>query len=376
MIIIIQRILPHYRRAIFDALHEKVSFRLLHTIQKSFISQSKAKYSVLINSWKPFKSRDLIFLSCLRELSHQKGSIIIHEFSLSILSFHLVFHVGKLVGKKLILWGHGYNRKEGFSPSQSFSDRIRLYYLKRADAVVLYGQQGKEVLSDYIPTDKMFVAANTIDTDLHRYIKQKLDFKGRDNIKKELGISETLNICFIGRLLEDKQVDKLLDLTKILCHTHNLDLRLHIVGDGPMNEALIEQVLLLGLNSHVSFHGNMTDPENSSKYLYISDLMIMPGYVGLSVNHAFCYGCPAVTFAQDENGPFHSPEIEYLIDGQTGFQIPVKDLNVMADTVLEYFSNPIKQIEMRKNCLKMVAEICSKSKMVQGVLEAINYVRL
>ena len=78
--------------------------------------------------------------------------------------------------------------------------------------------------------------------------------------------------------------------------------------------------------NNVVFHGAIHDDVKTGEILFACDMMVMPGYLGLSVNHAFCFDCPVMSFEQQKNGPFHSPEVEYVINNKTGFRRMVKAL--------------------------------------------------
>src|SRR3546814_15903003 len=46
----------------------------------------------------------------------------------------------------------------------------------------------------------------------------------------------------------------------------------------------------------------------------VADALVIPGYVGLAVNHAFAQGLPVVTRRHE----LHSPEVEYIEHGRNG----------------------------------------------------------
>ena len=50
-------------------------------------------------------------------------------------------------------------------------------------------------------------------------------------------------------------------------------------------------------------------------------VLLMPGLVGLVVLNSFAYGLPMVT----TDLPYHSPEIDYLIDGENGVMVKQAD---------------------------------------------------
>jgi glycosyltransferase involved in cell wall biosynthesis len=121
----------------------------------------------------------------------------------------------------------------------------------------------------------------------------------------------------------------------------------------------------------VTFHGWVHDGQKSGALLYASDLMIMPGNVGLAVNHAFMFDCPVVTFLQTEMSP---PEIEYIVDNETGFKIPDFSVEKMAQTIQSYLTNKDLQTSMQKAIRhKMDVELIPEN-MAKGFTDAVEYV--
>jgi glycosyltransferase involved in cell wall biosynthesis len=164
-----------------------------------------------------------------------------------------------------------------------------------------------------------------------------MEKEGRESIKKRLGLNRGNYVCFIGRLLADKQVDYLIDVYELIKKIRS-DTGLLIIGDGPEKNYLEKYVSKKGLKD-IHFLGGIADWEQSGQYLYVSDVMVMPGYVGLSVNHSFCFGLPVITQMSDKDGPFHSPEIEYIIDGETGFICQKGNKEEMTQAITKVFDN-------------------------------------
>jgi len=147
-------------------------------------------------------------------------------------------------------------------------------------------------------------------------------------------------------------------------------IELHFVGDGPLYSKLLRKSS--GLD--VRFWGSITDNIFLGKLLFSSDLMVIPGYIGLSVVHAFCFDCPVITQKESNNGPFHSPEIEYLIDGQTGFIVENRNNEKMINTILNYLlaPNDVKS-QFKENIREILENKCSIENMITGFKKTINY---
>src|SRR5690554_1636239 len=126
-IVIVQRIFPEYRRAVFNELSNKYKLHLIHSKNRSGIKQAHTKYASSVSVIQYGKDETHVFIPCLNLLYKFKSNVIIYEFSIGILSlpFHMLW--AKLTNRKFILWGHGYNRKIGFDPERLQMDRYRLW---------------------------------------------------------------------------------------------------------------------------------------------------------------------------------------------------------------------------------------------------------
>lgn len=373
-VIIVQKIFPEYRKPIFDAIHQKVNFALLHSTNTSGIKQTTSVYSVRVKKLQYGKGETHLFLNVFGYLMKNKPKIVIHELAVGIISLPLVLFAKRVFGYKLILWGHMYNRKAGFNPQKSLSDKYRLWMQKNANAIITYSLREKEELVQHgINADKVFPALNTLNTNKYLPVRDKLGKTGKDSIKQELGFTHQYNLIFIGRLYADKWPQIALEVLHHILKTKPFSVALHFVGSGAMEKQLMEFAYKHSLQSNVFFHGDIYDEITTGQLLFASDMMIMPGCVGLSVNHAFCFDCPVITFKSVDHVPAHGPEIEYIIHGQTGFIVEDRSVAKMAETICEYLNSDEKQASVKVNIRNLIENICPIEKLTNGFIDAINY---
>jgi glycosyltransferase involved in cell wall biosynthesis len=86
-----------------------------------------------------------------------------------------------------------------------------------------------------------------------------------------------------------------------------------MIGKGPQEE-MVRQ--LAERCEWVTYVGPKNDVEKVP-YWALSKVFLMPGLVGLAVLDSFALGVPMVTTAF----PYHSPEIDYLRDGENGVMV-------------------------------------------------------
>lgn len=373
-IVIIQRIFPEYRKPIFDAIHREVDFTLLHSKNTSGIKQTSAPYSIQIKQWQYGKGDTRLFFRVFGFIRRNKPKIIIHELAVGILSLPLVVLARKIFGYKFILWGHTYNRKKGFDPQKSLSDKYRLWLQKKADAIITYSMGEKEELvKNNINGNKIFPGLNTLDTNKFLPIRDSFRKIGKENIKQKLGFTHQFNLIFIGRLYEDKWPQVAIEVLDLLFKKNFLSVGLHFVGSGTMEKSLVDYANKNGLQHNVFFHKEIFDEYKSGELLFASDIMIMPGCVGLSVNHAFCFDCPVITFESNNNIPAHGPEIEYIIHGKTGFIAKNRSVEEMAGIIYNYLSDAPLQDEVKINIRNMIEKTCPIEKLTGAFVDAIYY---
>lgn len=121
-----------------------------------------------------------------------------------------------------------------------------------------------------IKKEKFKIIKNAIDTDKFNY-----DEEVRDNVRSKLGYGDELVVGHVGRFVEVKNHDFLIDLFKNL-NEEIPNARLLLLGDGELKPRMEEKVKELGLTNHVKFMGRQNDIHC---YYQAMDLLIMPSIV-------------------------------------------------------------------------------------------------
>ncbi len=375
-ILILQRLLPHYRTGFF----------------RKFISKYPAAEIVYGQPYKdePLKNSDVqsdsgfnfrrnfyignsvkIFISDIYgKIFRYRPSIVISVFNVGNLNIYLLFLLRFFLKYKLILWSFGYDPEKGFDPEKNFTDKLRLLLSEKADAVIFYWEKGKKEIETYTKSrSHFFVAPNTLDTDRQFSLKNKFDKKGIDEIKKELNVKENFHFVYTGRLLKDKQADILIRAFSVLEKNHP-DCRLSIIGDGPEYSDLKE--LSRDLNSErIFFLGEILDEETTGKWIYISDAFVMPGRLGLSVVHSFCFGTPVIS--QKKNSYYHGEGIGYIKEGVNGFLAEDGNINEITDIMQRIISDHELSAALKQNAFETAVNDCSVDRMLAGFNDAISY---
>jgi glycosyltransferase involved in cell wall biosynthesis len=174
------------------------------------------------------------------------------------------------------------------------------------------------------PSSKIVVIPNGVDTGLFRPIPGS---------KALLGIPErTKMILYVGRLLS--RVKGLNYLFRALCllAARMDNLELHLVGDGPDREHLQASVHELGIQDIVVFHGWVRQTDLPC-YYSAADVTVLP---------SFAEGQPRVMWeAMACGSAFLGTEgvIDDIVDAQTGFLVPPRDVEALAGKLAQILSD-------------------------------------
>jgi len=140
----------------------------------------------------------------------------------------------------------------------------------------------------------------------------------RERMRKHLGADENTVIALCAsRLSLEKDVDFLIRATKKFS---NPNVKVVLVGSGPMEVSLREQVEALGLTQKVLFIGEAQHSEMPNWYA-AADMLVFPSRndtLGLVLIEAMASGLPCV--AIDMNGP-----TEVVRNGETGYLVPFQE---------------------------------------------------
>ncbi|MFC2113490.1 glycosyltransferase [Bacteroidota bacterium] len=251
---------------------------------------------------------------------------------------------------------------------------LRRILIKLSDAAIFYGNNPAHVFSRFIDPKKLFVAPNSLDTIKLREHYKELKEIGIVQIKNDLNNKSRYNLIYLARLLPSKLPDLLPEIVLKLGKYINLeDFMFHIIGDGPEKKILQEKIKTLSLENYFTMHGAVYDNASIGRQLFISDMIVNPGRLGLSLCHGFCYNIPTITFISDNEGPYHAPETEFLTNESTGFTIDDFNIEAMAKQISTYLTDEHLREIIRQNITQLIDEKYNVKEMIKGFKSAIEY---
>jgi glycosyltransferase involved in cell wall biosynthesis len=286
--------------------------------------------------------RSLVYQPVLREILGGRFDAIVVGHEIKFVASMVLFALFRLAGKPVLFWGFGptldtSGHRRG-RVGNALSGLVRAgknAMIRAASGFLAYTPRGAEFVRQAgLSDERITVVYNTIDVEREIAAEAALADVDTGSLRDRLGFRrDSVILAFVGRLTADKQVDLLIEAARRLGEDPGLPpVELAIVGDGPEQERL--ETLARGV-AGCRFFGFLGQPAELAPIFRVSAAVVLPGYVGLTVNHAFAHGRPVIT----RDIPSHSPEIEYLVSGKNGLLLP-PETNAFEEGLREFVRSP------------------------------------
>jgi glycosyltransferase involved in cell wall biosynthesis len=325
-VVVVQPYVPGYRTAFFDHLQARldtanVALEVLYgqapSQQAARRDASSCACAVQVPSLRlPVPGgRTLLW----RQVFHRAASadLVVLEQALRNLEAYPLL-LPRLIGRAsrpsppVAFWGHGRTYTKKTSRLQAVAKDM---VTRQAAWFFAYTEGGAAyIASRGFPRDRITVLRNSVDTTELTLARDRADIQGTPEhaeaaaLRKRYRLEPGRTGLYVGGLDAPKRIPLLLECARRLA-TSLPGFRLLVAGDG-IDRALVEAaasapdspVVALGHSAgrHVALLGA------------VSDVMLMPGRVGLCAVDSFALRTPIVT----TDWPWHAPEVEYLENGR------------------------------------------------------------
>ena len=159
---------------------------------------------------------------------------------------------------------------------------------------------------------------------------------------------EKPRVLFTGRLIERKGIEYLLQAVPKILTKH--DVQFVITGNGDQRDRLVALRDELGLQQSVTFAGFLSKEDLQTEYS-LCDVWVNPGIVdswgdaeGLGVGSIEAYNYRKPVIASAVGG---IPDT--VIDGKTGYLVPEKNSEILADAICDLLADPAKAKRFGRN---------------------------
>lgn len=242
--------------------------------------------------------------------------------------------------KRVAYWGHGRDRQAN---ADSRAGRFKRRSLHWADWWFAYtAGAATYVAGQGFNRARITVVENAVDTRQLRDELASITETERLTMLAEFGWGADARVAvYCGSLYPNKRVDILLNAADAV-HARHAGFRLLIIGGGPSAQEVVE---FAGTRPWVRHVGPKFGREKAV-LLSLAEMWLNPGLVGLGILDAFCAGLPVLT----TDLPLHSPEIEYLVDGENGL-IVQPTVDDFADVIERLLKDAVSLEHLRNGAL-------------------------
>jgi len=341
-VLIIQQIIPEYRKDFFNLLKSELSKDGIELMlvygNKSSSYKSGDHYSTI--DWGKFVFNKTIRLGKI-EICWQpvlkyikyKDLIIVEQANRLVFNY-LIMVLKYFLGIKLGFWGHGRNFKK---VEGSLSNKFTLKYLRNCDWWFAYTKSVKFFLiNNKYPSNKITVVQNAIDTANLR--KELIEIKDNEinELKSQLKIDGDNTAIFCGGMYPEKRITFILKSCHII-KKEIPDFHMIFIGSGvDVNKVKAAADIF----KWIHYLGTKNGKERI-KYFKIATIQLMPGAVGLAILDSFALETPIIT-TRDKS---HGPEIDYLENEKNG---------IITENVLEEYTRITIDILKNKKYLDLI----------------------
>lgn len=183
----------------------------------------------------------------------------------------------------------------------------------------------------------------------------------RKEIRSAWGISDNeIVIGTVGSLIKRKRIINLIESIALIAHISEQPVKCMIVGKGPEKGNLVEIVKIKNLGGEVIFTGFQSD---AISHINALDIFAMPSEnegMPRVILEAMLMGKPVI--ASDITGPS-----ELVVNGETGFLVPVGKTDAIAGAILRLIENPILRERMGEKAKERVTRNFPVEKYVNDV---------
>ncbi len=226
-----------------------------------------------------------------------------------------------------------------------FGKYIARFIVSNSDRVITVSSFIKSNLDELVGYDTK-AAVCPMGTDTNAFVSED-----QVELKEKYGIGLKHVLLFVGRLIEVKGIEYLIEAMKIVSNEIQ-DLKLLIAGRGILERRLKEKVKKSNLSSYVSFLGDVKH-QNLVDYYNICDLVILPSIIdkygqteslGVVVLEAMSCGKPVIA-----SNVGALPEI--VKDGYNGALVIPKNPMDIADKIIKMLKRTDRNL-LEKNARK------------------------
>jgi glycosyltransferase involved in cell wall biosynthesis len=367
LVIIVQRIIPHYRLPFFDLLSKSnpgFEIRVCHGDPKMAegCELGFAAQWYKTSTYQFFGYSIVLQPKLAIDILRESPDVLILEGTFGNITNVVLLLARKIQGFPTLFWTAGWDNPKITGLRLLIKTLFIRLNLLLATGAIVYGSSAARYLENRgLPKEKIVVAQNTVDVE--NMISRRNEWLSRGQaIREQFGCRSKRIILYVGQISPIKRVDILLQVFQHLRSKFD-DVALLIVGEGEQSPALRQYVHAHQIPD-TFFAGEVVDGVEA--YFAASDLFVLPGTGGLALNQAMASGLPVIATVAD------GTQEDLIVPGENGYIVPVDDVAALETAMMEILSSPEKLSKMRAGSLRIVQERALLQNMVARYSQAIR----
>jgi glycosyltransferase involved in cell wall biosynthesis len=351
-VIVIQRVLTHYRVGFFRRLkaslrQKSVNLKVISGQASSSVMPGSIRMEedwalTVQNRYWHLGALEICWQPCL-ELVRGADLVIVEQANRLLINY--ILQINRLFGgPQLAFWGHGANLQAVHR--RNTRERLKAAMLPFVDWWFAYTDLSAQLVKRAgYPQERITTVQNAIDT---RELEMAMGAVSETEIlqlRTRLGLAGKSVAVFCGGMYADKLLDFLVEACVVI-RRHVPDFEIVFIGGGP-DQHIVE--VACAFHPWMHYVGPVFGRDRA-KYFAMSRLLLMPGLVGLAIVDSFITACPIFT----TNVTFHSPEVAYLEHGKNGWMTET-NVDAYAAAVVRFFSDTQLQEKLVAGCRSSAA---------------------
>jgi glycosyltransferase involved in cell wall biosynthesis len=265
---------------------------------------------------------------------------------------------GRPTGNRLVVWHHSDLLRPRWAPYTYGLVQRALY--RRAECVIV-SSPNLAASSSLVQWARRVVVI-PFGIQIERY--RSLDGNQRAIVSALRATTAGPRVLFVGRFVYYKGVDVLIEAMARCAGT------LLLVGDGPLEPALRQRAIALGIQDRVVFAGRVSD-EDLPAYYQASDVFVLPSIArtetfGVVQVEAMAAGLPVVS----TNLPTGVPWVNQ--HGVSGLVVPPADAGQLADAIARLIADPELRGRLGRDAAARAGDLFSRDRMIAAFRDVVE----
>ena len=297
----------------------------------------------------------------LKTITSTKADVLfLVEFSMTTIYGILVQLVNRKTKTILVMESRPVKNEElilGF-----LKKKLRKFIAKKCDAIITNNRSGREFLINELDTNPKKIIAKP-------YLISYLNQTSAPNLErfKSLNSASKINFLYVGRLMQAKGLQYLVDAIKLIPDEYKERMHVDIVGGGDYRDELTKYIADNNLSNNFTFHGAVEYSE-LTKFYGSAHVFIFPtlrDYRALVPFEALNAGLPIISSIHD-GGVYES-----VSEGENGYICDPVDITAFSEAIMKVLSQPEKLYQYSLKSVEMSSEY-TLDNAVDNLIEVAN----